>query len=90
VKALAKGRKKFARKKRRKGLPAGVGVLSGSRSRPAAKIALGAKDIMVELGVGRPLAYQILKALGRRVGRRWLVGRPVLEAWLARPSRNVD
>jgi len=40
-------------------------------------------DLRRVLGVGRPVAYRLMKKLGRRLGRRLVVSRLVLERWLA-------
>lgn len=54
-------------------------------------VVYGAADLRRILGVGRPNAYVILRQLGRRVGRRLVVARAVLEAWLAeREARPVS
>jgi hypothetical protein len=44
-------------------------------------------DLRKVLGIGRPLAYRLMRQLGRRVGRRMVVARVVVERWLARPQR---
>ncbi len=46
-------------------------------------VVYGAADLRRVLGIGRPNAYKLLRQLGRRVGRRLVVSRAVLEAWLA-------
>jgi hypothetical protein len=40
-------------------------------------------DLKRVLNVGRPVAYRLAKQLGRRLGRRFVVSRAVLETWLA-------
>jgi|HubBroStandDraft_2_1064218.scaffolds.fasta_scaffold2422390_1 hypothetical protein len=45
-------------------------------------------DLRRLLGVGRPVAYQLMKRLGRRLGRRLVVSRVVLERWLASGQRR--
>ncbi|HVZ34472.1 MAG TPA: hypothetical protein VG963_18715 [Polyangiaceae bacterium] len=40
-------------------------------------------DIRRVLGCGRPAAYKLVKQLGKRIGRRFIVSKLVFEAWLA-------
>jgi hypothetical protein len=47
-------------------------------------VVYGVTDLRRMLGIGRPNAYRLLRELGRRVGRRLVVARAVLERWLAR------
>jgi len=46
-------------------------------------VVYGAADLRRVLGIGRPNAYRLLRQLGRRVGRRLVIARVVLERWLA-------
>ncbi len=48
-----------------------------------------ATDLRRVLGIGRPNAYRLLRQLGRRVGRRLVVARAVLERWLGDGGASV-
>ena len=44
----------------------------------------GVDDVRRVLGCGRPAAYRLVKQLGKRVGRRYIVSKLVFEAWLTK------
>jgi len=47
------------------------------------RLAYSATDLMALLPIRRSAAYRLARQLGRRVGRRLMVSRVALEAWLA-------
>jgi hypothetical protein len=42
----------------------------------------GVDDVRRALTCGRPTAYRLVKRLGRRIGRRFVVSKLAFEAWL--------
>jgi hypothetical protein len=44
-------------------------------------------DVRRVLGCGRPAAYRLVKQLGKRVGRRYIVSKIVFDAWLMTAER---
>lgn len=60
-----------------------------SASAPKARLTVQVPDeLCTLLGVGRATAYRIARTIGRRSGRRLIVARSALEAWLnAQPKR---
>jgi hypothetical protein len=46
-------------------------------------------DVRRILGIGTNNAYALVKKIGRRIGRRLIVAKPVLERWLAETDEEV-
>lgn len=52
------------------------------KKEPAGGALLDVKDLRRELGIGRDASYTLAHTLGRRVGRKLIVVRSELVAWL--------
>jgi hypothetical protein len=57
--------------------------MAGKRHEDVDLVVYDVADLRRLLGLGRPNAYRLARELGRRVGRRLVVARSVLERWLA-------
>lgn len=66
-------------------------VVSLRTTRPA-KLVYTVDEVAVLLGLSRGLTYDLVRAgtiPGERVGRRWIIPRARLDAWLAGAERGA-